>query len=50
MAAVSQDRTRLSGKVLRIDVGTGAPGPGNPFAPNAAERLVFTYGNRNVKA
>lgn len=51
MAAVSQDRTRLGGKVLRIDLGTGGPAPGNPFAgsPNAAERLVFTYGNRNVQ-
>jgi aldose sugar dehydrogenase len=51
MAAVSQDRTRLGGKVLRIDLGTGGPAPGNPFAgsANAAERLVFTYGNRNVQ-
>lgn len=51
MAAVPQDRTRLGGKVLRIDLGTGGPAPGNPFAgsPNAAERLVFTYGNRNVQ-
>jgi glucose/arabinose dehydrogenase len=50
-AAVSQDRTQLGGKVLRIDLRTGAPAPGNPFAgsPNAAERLVFTYGNRNVQ-
>ncbi len=49
--AVSQDRTRLGGKVLRIDLGTGSPAPGNPFAgsPNTAERLVFTYGNRNVQ-
>lgn len=51
MAAVSQDRTRLGGKVLRIDLGTGGPAPGNPFAgsANVAERLVFTYGNRNVQ-
>jgi aldose sugar dehydrogenase len=50
-AAVSQDRTQLGGKVLRIDLRTGGPAPGNPFAgsPNAAERLVFTYGNRNVQ-
>ncbi|MGH3753400.1 MAG: PQQ-dependent sugar dehydrogenase [Pseudonocardiaceae bacterium] len=49
--AVSQDRTRLGGKVLRIDLSTGGPAPGNPFAgsANAAERLVFTYGNRNVQ-
>jgi glucose/arabinose dehydrogenase len=48
---VSQDRTQLGGKVLRIDLRTGAPAPGNPFAssPNAAERLVYTYGNRNVQ-
>ena len=50
-AAVAQDRTQLGGKVLRIDVDTGGPAPDNPFAgsPNAAERLVFTYGNRNVQ-
>jgi len=50
-AAVPQDRTRLGGKVLRIDLDTGGPAPGNPFAgsPNPAERLVFTYGNRNVQ-
>lgn len=50
-AAVPQDRTQLGGKVLRIDRNTGGPAPGNPFAasPNAAERLVFTYGNRNVQ-
>lgn len=50
-AAVSQDRARLGGKVLRIDLGTGGPAPDNPFAKssNAAERLVFTYGNRNVQ-
>lgn len=49
--AVSQDRTRLGGKVLRIDLDTGGPAPGNPFAGsgNAAERLVFTYGSRNVQ-
>src|ERR687893_2271336 len=50
-AAQSQDRTQLGGKVLRIDLDTGGPAPGNPFAGsrNAAERLVFTYGNRNVQ-
>jgi aldose sugar dehydrogenase len=49
--AVSQDRAQLGGKVLRIDLRTGAPAPSNPFAnsPNSAERLVFTYGNRNVQ-
>lgn len=51
MAAVAQDRTRLGGKVLRIDPRTGAAAPGNPFAgsANAAERLVFSYGHRNVQ-
>ncbi|MGH3788107.1 MAG: PQQ-dependent sugar dehydrogenase [Pseudonocardiaceae bacterium] len=50
-AAVSADRTNLGGKVLRIDLRTGGPAPGNPFAEsaNAAERLVFTYGHRNVQ-
>jgi aldose sugar dehydrogenase len=50
-ANVPQDRTRLGGKVLRIDLGTGGPAPNNPFAysSDAAERLVFTYGNRNVQ-
>ncbi|MGH3974732.1 MAG: PQQ-dependent sugar dehydrogenase [Pseudonocardiaceae bacterium] len=50
-AAVSQDRNQLGGKVLRIDLDTGGPAAGNPFAgsSNAAERLVFTYGNRNVQ-
>ena len=48
---VPQDRTQLGGKVLRIDLRTGDPAPGNPFinSPNPAERLVFTYGNRNVQ-
>jgi glucose/arabinose dehydrogenase len=50
-AAVSQDRTQLGGKVLRIDLRTGGPAPGNPFAgsPNIAQRLVFSYGHRNVQ-
>lgn len=51
MAAVPQDRTRLGGKVLRVDLRTGGPVPGNPFtgSPNPAERLVFSYGHRNVQ-
>ncbi|HEX2301702.1 MAG TPA: PQQ-dependent sugar dehydrogenase [Pseudonocardiaceae bacterium] len=51
MPDVAQDRTKLGGKVLRVDLRTGKPAPGNPFAgsPNAAERLVYTYGNRNVQ-
>ncbi|MFN2495220.1 MAG: sorbosone dehydrogenase family protein [Pseudonocardiaceae bacterium] len=51
VASVAQDRGKLGGKVLRIDLNTGGAPPDNPFAasPNAAERLVFTYGNRNVQ-
>ena len=33
---IAQDRGSLGGKVLRIDLATGGPAPGNPFA-NAAE-------------
>lgn len=49
--AVAQDRASLGGKVLRIDVETGGPAAGNPFAAaaNPAERLVYTYGHRNVQ-
>lgn len=48
---ISQDRTILGGKVLRIDLATGGPAPGNPFerSGNANERLVYTYGHRNVQ-
>ncbi|MGH3977444.1 MAG: PQQ-dependent sugar dehydrogenase [Pseudonocardiaceae bacterium] len=48
---VAQDRTQLGGKVLRVDLATGGPPPGNPFAaaPDPAERLVFSYGHRNVQ-
>jgi glucose/arabinose dehydrogenase len=48
---MSQDRTILGGKVLRVDLATGGPAPGNPFADsaNANERLVYTYGHRNVQ-
>jgi len=46
-----QDRTSLGGKTLRIDPVTGGPAPGNPFAsaPDPAQRLVYTYGHRNVQ-
>ena len=49
--AISQDLTSLGGKVLRIDPATGGPAPGNPFADaeNPAQRLVWTYGHRNVQ-
>jgi glucose/arabinose dehydrogenase len=50
-ANVSQDRTLLGGKVLRIDLDTGGPAPGNPYehSGNPAEQLVWTYGHRNVQ-
>jgi glucose/arabinose dehydrogenase len=48
---ISQDRTNLGGKVLRINLNDGTPAAGNPFAnsANANERLVYTYGHRNVQ-
>ncbi|MGH3588508.1 MAG: PQQ-dependent sugar dehydrogenase [Pseudonocardia sp.] len=50
-AAVAQDLTSLGGKVLRVDLATGQAAPGNPFADaeNPAQRLVWTYGHRNVQ-
>jgi len=49
--AVSQDLNSLGGKVLRVDLETGEPAPGNPFADaqNPAQRLLWTYGHRNVQ-
>ncbi|WP_434093977.1 PQQ-dependent sugar dehydrogenase [Saccharopolyspora hirsuta] len=46
-----QDRTSLGGKVLRMNVDTGAPLPDNPFiaSPDARERLVLSFGHRNVQ-
>ena len=37
--------------MLRVDLATGGPAPGNPFADadNPAQRLVWTYGHRNVQ-
>lgn len=48
---IPQDRTRLGGKTLRLDLKTGRPAPDNPFvsAKDPAERLVYTYGHRNVQ-
>lgn len=50
-AAVAQDLNSLGGKVLRVDLDTGGPAPGNPFADaqNPAQRLIWTYGHRNVQ-
>ncbi|SDN11756.1 PQQ-dependent sugar dehydrogenase [Allokutzneria albata] len=50
-AASAQDRNGLGGKVLRLDLETGGPAPGNPFAGSAdpQERLLWTYGHRNVQ-
>ncbi len=49
--AVAQDLNSLGGKVLRVDLATGEPAPGNPFADaqNPAQRLIWTYGHRNVQ-
>jgi glucose/arabinose dehydrogenase len=49
--AVAQDLNSLGGKVLRVDLDTGGPAPGNPFADaaNPAQRLIWTYGHRNVQ-
>ncbi|MDR7302672.1 PQQ-dependent sugar dehydrogenase [Haloactinomyces albus] len=46
---VAQDLSSLGGKVLRMDIDTGAPLPGNPFldSPDPATRLILTYGHRN---
>lgn len=51
---LSQDRTSLGGKVLRLDLRTGEPAPDNPFATSITssdrhERYVYTYGHRNVQ-
>lgn len=50
-AAIPQDLASLGGKVLRLDLATGGPLPDNPFADaeNPAQRLVLTYGHRNVQ-
>ncbi len=44
---LSQDLTRLGGKVLRIDR-DGAAAPGNRTPPGGDPR-IFTYGHRNVQ-
>lgn len=49
--AYPQDRTNLGGKVLRMDLKTGDPLPDNPFigSDNRNERLVYSYGHRNIQ-
>jgi glucose/arabinose dehydrogenase len=49
--AVAQDRTSLGGKVLRLDLDTGEAPPDNPFADarNRRQRLVYSYGHRNIQ-
>ncbi|MHA6796704.1 PQQ-dependent sugar dehydrogenase [Pseudonocardia bannensis] len=48
---IAQDLGSLGGKVLRVDLTTGGPAAGNPFADAAdpAQRLIWTYGHRNVQ-
>ncbi|WP_073488499.1 PQQ-dependent sugar dehydrogenase [Streptoalloteichus hindustanus] len=48
---MAQDRSRLGGKVLRMNLQTGEPWPGNPWlgSPTPEERLTLTYGHRNVQ-
>lgn len=48
---VAQDRTRLGGKTLRLNLKTGQPVADNPFidATDSSERFVFTFGHRNVQ-
>jgi aldose sugar dehydrogenase len=51
MGANPQDLASLGGKTLRIDITTGGPAPGNPFtdAADPDQRLIWTYGHRNVQ-
>jgi glucose/arabinose dehydrogenase len=42
---ISQDRNRLGGKVLRINLATGTPATDNPFPGSP----IYTYGHRNVQ-
>ena len=46
-----QNLGSLGGKVLRVDPRTGGPAPGNPFenAADENQRLVWTFGHRNVQ-
>ncbi|MGQ0840768.1 PQQ-dependent sugar dehydrogenase [Actinokineospora sp.] len=42
---IPQNRANLGGKVLRVDLKTGAPLPDNPVAGSP----VYTYGHRNIQ-
>ncbi|WP_115944302.1 PQQ-dependent sugar dehydrogenase [Amycolatopsis thermalba] len=48
---VSQDRHSLGGKMLRIDLHTGAPLPDNPFISSADpdEQRIYSFGHRNIQ-
>ncbi|GHF45359.1 glucose/arabinose dehydrogenase [Amycolatopsis bartoniae] len=50
-STIAQDRHSLGGKVLRIDLETGAPLPDNPFisSTDPNEQRIYTYGHRNVQ-
>jgi glucose/arabinose dehydrogenase len=50
-STIAQDRHSLGGKVLRLDAKTGQPLPDNPFitSTDPRERLIYTYGHRNVQ-
>ncbi|MFN8052167.1 MAG: PQQ-dependent sugar dehydrogenase [Acidimicrobiales bacterium] len=45
----AQNMQSLGGKILRVTT-TGAPAPGNPFAPGTSkDPRIFTLGHRNVQ-
>lgn len=46
-----QDLTSLGGKILRLDGTSGKPAADNPWisSGNASQRLVHSYGHRNVQ-
>lgn len=50
-ASFAQDRSNLGGKVLRLDLNSGQPAPDNPFitSDNRDERLIWSYGHRNIQ-
>lgn len=51
VGSLPQNLTSLGGKVLRVDPATGNAASGNPFegSTNANQRLIYTYGHRNVQ-